>query len=99
MGIAGAYCLALASGIRRAKAAQVNQDAGFQQFLGRHGQRASRGVAAAEQRRDAVRDGPDMQRDHQGRRPVLRWNFGAQPVGCGTQHGECVVTCFPQLRT
>src|SRR5712692_11618138 len=58
--------------------AQIEQDAGFEQLLGRHRQLARGAVAAREQGSDAVRERPDVQRHHQRRRPLVLGQPSAQ---------------------
>ena len=52
------------------------------------GKRPPAGIAAAEQRGDAVRHRPDMQAHHQGGRPLAGGQHGHQGVGRGAQHAE-----------
>ncbi len=39
-----------------------------------------------------------MQRHHQDRRTILRWDGGDEPLGRGSQYGEGPLACVPQFR-
>ena len=81
-----------------AETAQIDQHAGLQQFLGRHRQRAPRRIAAPEQRGDAVRHRPDVQRHHQRRRPLSPPAARAQQLlGRRAQHRESAVARLAQF--
>ena len=77
---------------------QIDQHVRFQKLRRRHRQGASRAIAAAKQRSDSVRHGPDVERDHQGRRAACRGHCGADFVGGAAQHGEGPFAGFPQPR-
>src|SRR5262249_44869616 len=38
-----------------------------------------------------------MQRHHQDRRTILRWDGGDEPLGRGSQYGEGPLACVPQF--
>ncbi len=57
---------------QQAEAAQVDQNACLEQLLRRHRERPPARISAAKERSDPMRQGPHMQRHHQGRRPPLR---------------------------
>ena len=82
-----------------AQAAQIDKHGRLQQLLGRHRQRAAAGIAAAEQRGDAVRQSPRCAAPSSapagGR---LRRHGGDQPLGRGAQHREGAVAGFAQFR-
>ena len=78
--------------------AQIDQHVRLEKFLWRHRQRALRAIATAKQRSDAVRAGPDVERDHQGRRAPGGGHCGADRVGGLAQRGERPFPCFAQRR-
>src|SRR5271166_2687053 len=80
----------------RPEPSQIDQHVRFQEFLWRHRHRALRAIAASKQRSDAVRHGPDVERDHQGRRAAGRGHCRAHLVGGAAQYGESPFTGFPQ---
>src|ERR1700677_4584580 len=75
---------------------QIDKDLRLQEFPRGHRQRALRAIGASEQRCDAMRHGPDMQRNHQGWRAARRGHRGADRVSGAAQHGESAFAGFPQ---
>src|SRR6202453_2391157 len=75
---------------------QIDEHLGLQEFPWGHRQGALCAIGASEQRSDAMRHGPDMQRNHQGWRAARRGHRGADRVGGAAQHDESAFAGFPQ---
>src|ERR1700677_2113494 len=93
-------CKTAVSRLRRAdpEPPQIDQHLRLQEFPRGHRQRALRAIGASEQRSDAMRHGPDMQRNHQGWRSAGRRHRGADRVSGAAQHGESAFAGFSQRR-
>src|ERR1700722_19442902 len=78
---------------------QIDEHLGLQEFPRRHRQRALRAFGASEERSDAMRHGPDMERNHQGWRAGRRRHRRADGVSGAAQYGESAFAGFSQRRT
>src|SRR5438067_165380 len=83
--------------VDKSKPAEIHPHSRLQQFLGAHRQFAPPAVGACEQRGDAMRQRPQMQAHHQGRRPAVAGQASAKGVGGTAQNRKSAVGGLAQL--
>src|ERR1051325_3652976 len=67
---------------------EIDEDARLEQLFRRHRHTPAAGIAAREERGDAVRQGPDMEAHHQGRRALFGREASAKGFRCAAQYRE-----------